>query len=308
MESKFEEAFKQLSAAGLDVTKMESLGSHCTYRVGGEAKLFVEIHAVEELSALSTITNDLDLDVLVIGKGSNMLVSDKGFSGVAIKLGAEFDYIEIAESTVRVGGITFMPIVARKSVDAGLKGFEWAVGVPGSIGGGVRMNAGGHGSDIAANLTEAKIFDLPTGELTTKTPTELDLSYRSSNIASHQLVVEATLELEPGDYEESKAELSEIVRWRRANQPGGQNAGSVFANPEGNHAAKLIQEAGLKGFSLDTAMVSDKHSNFIQAGADGSADDVYRLIQHIKGVIAEANGIQLRVENKLIGFDQDINQ
>lgn len=308
MEAKFDKAFAALSEAGLDVTKMENLGAHCTYRVGGEARVFVEVHAVEDLKILSVVASDLELDTLVVGKGSNMLVSDSGFNGIALKLGSEFDYIDIQGSTVRVGGITFMPIVARKSVDAGLKGFEWAVGVPGSIGGGVRMNAGGHGSDIKENLTEAKVFDLKLGQLETKSADQLDLDYRSSNVLPHQIVVEATLELEPGNFEESKAELSEIVRWRRANQPGGQNAGSVFANPTDNHAAKLIEQAGLKGFSLDTAMVSDKHSNFIQAGADGSADDVYRLIQHIKSVISEVNGLELRVENKLIGFDEDINQ
>ena len=307
MEAKHDEALSQLLALGLDATRSENLGNHCTYRVGGNAAVFVEVHAIGELESIAKVSTDTGLNILVVGKGSNMLVSDRGFDGIAIKLGKEFDFVDITETVVRAGGITFMPIVARKSVDAALTGFEWAVGVPGSIGGGVRMNAGGHGSDMAASLTEVKVFDLATGELHTKTPDQLELGYRTSNISSNEIVVEATLGLDPGDYDKSKAELSEIVQWRRANQPGGQNAGSVFANPEGNHSAKLIEAAGLKGYVLNTAMVSDKHSNFIQAGADGSADDVYALISHIKGVIKESDGLELRVENKLIGFDEDIN-
>lgn len=307
MASNFDEVYEQCVAVGLDITRGENLGAHCTYRVGGAAQLFVEVHAIGDLETISRVSKESNLPILVVGKGSNLLVSDAGFDGVVIKLGSEFDFVEITESSVRAGGITFMPIVARKSVDAELKGFEWAVGVPGSIGGGVRMNAGGHGSDMAASLTNVKLFDLDSGELLDKDPSELELGYRTSNVASHEIVIEATIELEPGNYDESKAKLSEIVRWRRANQPGGQNAGSVFANPENNHAAKLIQDAGLKGFSLDSAMVSDKHSNFIQAGADGSADDVYRLIRHVQSVISDAHGIELRVENKLIGFDGDIN-
>ena len=167
-------------------------------------------------------------------------------------------------------------MVARRSVAAGLAGFEWAVGVPGSIGGGVRMNAGGHGSDLAAVLVGIRLLDLRTGEDGRVSAAALDLGYRRSSVAPHQLVRRADLALDRRETPSAGAEqLAEIVRWRRANQPGGPNAGSVFANPDGDAAARLIDEVGAKGLRHGTAAVSTKHANFIQADEGGRADDVF---------------------------------
>lgn len=286
-----------------------SLAPFCTYRVGGSAALFVEPRSVADLEVVRDAVAESGCATLVVGKGSNLLVADRGFDGVVVHLdgGNGFDEIEIDletdRPTVRAGAGAFLPIVARRTAAAGLTGFEWAVGVPGSIGGAVRMNAGGHGSDMAANLTRVSVFDLRHGGPQEWKADDLRLGYRRSAVEPNHLVLFAELALDHGDRETSEAEISEIVRWRRANQPGGQNAGSVFANPEGDSAGRLIDTCGLKGFRVGTAEVSTKHANFIQADPDGSADDVYRLIRQVRLRVAAATGVELHPENLLIGFD-----
>ncbi len=283
-------------------------GPLCTYRVGGPAAIFAEVESVNTLERLSDAFASLDsVNTLVIGRGSNLLVADEGFDGLVVQLGESFAEIglpEAGETSVIAGGAALLPVVARRTAAAGLTGFEWAVGVPGSIGGAVRMNAGGHGSDMAASLVRASIFDLRHGGPEDVPAAELDLAYRRSSVTSTQIVLFAELELAIGDAEASLSELSDIVQWRRQHQPGGQNAGSVFANPEGDSAGRLIEAAGLKGFRIGTAVVSTKHANFIQADPDGRATDVMALIRHIQTVIADNDGIELRVENLLVGGRQ----
>jgi len=286
-----------------------SLAPYCTYRVGGDAALWVEAQTVGDLQLVRQAAAEVDCPVLVVGKGSNLLVADAGFGGIVVHLGDDFAQITVDEHEplVTAGGAALLPVVARKTAAAGLTGFEWAVGVPGSIGGAVRMNAGGHGSDMAASLVSAGVFDLrsdnPAEGVRPWSLDDLQLGYRVSAIRPWQIVVDARLRLAPGDRTESEAEISEIVRWRRANQPGGQNAGSVFANPDGDSAGRLIDSLGLKGHRVGTASVSEKHANFIQADPDGSADDVYRLILDVKRRVLAETGIELHPENKLIGFE-----
>lgn len=282
------------------------IGPLCTYRVGGPAALLVEANSVATLERVRDAVAEHDLPVLVIGRGSNLLVADAGFDGVVVRLGDDFAGIEIGapdpatgRTRVVAGGAALLPIVARKTVAAGLTGFAWAVGVPGSIGGGVRMNAGGHGADMADSLAEVSVFDLRTGGPEAWSAEQLDLSYRHSALESRHVVLAAALDLEPGDAVALKTELSEIVAWRRANQPGGANAGSVFANPEGDSAGRLIDAAGLKGFRIGTASVSTKHANFIQADPDGSADDVAAVMAHVRAEIEARHGLTLRIENHL---------
>ena len=284
-----------------------SLAPYCTYRVGGDASLFVEPTSVAELELIHEAVEASGCETLVVGKGSNLLVSDAGFCGIAVHLGAAFEEITIDgdAATVTAGASALLPVVARKSAAAGLTGFEWAVGVPGSIGGAVRMNAGGHGSDMAASLVKASVFDFAAGGPTEWTVAELGFGYRESALGSSQIVLYAELQLAAGDSDASTAEISDIVRWRREHQPGGQNAGSVFTNPPDDSAGRLIDSLGLKGFRVGTAEVSTKHANFIQADADGSADDVHALIREVRLRVATATGIELEVENRLIGFDRE---
>jgi UDP-N-acetylmuramate dehydrogenase len=204
---------------------------------------------------------------------------------------------------VRAGGAAALPVVARRTAAAGLTGFEWAVGVPGSIGGAVRMNAGGHGSDMAATLTGVRVVDVAGGHDGLMLAEDLDLGYRRSAIGPTHVVVEATLELRRGDRATSEALIADIVRWRREHQPGGQNAGSVFTNPPGDSAGRLIDEAGCKGLRVGTAQVSPKHANFVIADDGGSADDVVALMEEVQRRVLAASGVRLEPETRLVGFE-----
>jgi len=279
------------------------LGPLTTYRVGGPAALFVEASSVDDLGRVAGAVAATGLPTLVVGKGSNLLVADAGFPGVAVVLGASFAEIAIDGTRVEAGGAAALPVAARRTVRAGLTGFEWAVGVPGSIGGAVRMNAGGHGSDMAASLIEARIVDLfHPGDDAVVPLAQLELGYRRSAVAPHQVVVSATLGLRPGDREAGEREIAEIVAWRRVNQPGGQNAGSVFVNPLDDSAGRLIDAAGCKGLRLGSAEVSPKHANFFQADAGGSADDVRALMEVVRRRVRDHSGVDLRPETRLVGF------
>ena len=282
------------------------LGPLTTYRVGGAAALFVEARSIEDLTAAAAAVAATGVPTLVVGKGSNLLVADAGFPGLALVLGEELAAIDIAGTVVRAGGAAALPVVARRTVRAGLTGFEWAVGVPGSIGGAVRMNAGGHGSDMAASLVDARIVDLRTGADERVAAADLDLGYRRSNVTASRVVVDATLGLAAGDRSAGKRTLSEIVTWRRDNQPGGQNAGSVFTNPPGDSAGRLIDAAGCKGLRVGTAAVSTKHANFFQADAGGSADDVVALMAEVRRRVRDHAGVDLHPETRLVGFPDPI--
>lgn len=282
------------------------LGPLTTYRVGGPAALLVADAGPEDLAAVAVAVAASGLPVLVVGRGSNLLVADRGFPGIAVTLGDALAAVTVDGTVVTAGGAAALPVVARRCVAAGLTGFEWAVGVPGSIGGAVRMNAGGHGSDMAASLRRVHVLDLGTGEDGWMLVEELRLGYRCSALGSNQVVLAAELGLAPGDVARGEAELAEIVRWRRANQPGGANAGSVFTNPPGDSAGRLIDAAGLKGRRLGTAMVSTKHANFIQSDEGGSADDVAALMADVRATVAVADGVDLRAETRLVGFPADV--
>jgi UDP-N-acetylmuramate dehydrogenase len=232
-------------------------------------------------------------------------VADAGFPGLAVTLGEGFAGIAIDGTRVRAGGAVSLPVLARRTAAAGLRGLEWAVGVPGSVGGGVRMNAGGHGSDIKAVLSRVRLFDLDAGdrgEARDVDSADLLLGYRSSALTPFQVVVAAEFDLRPGDRTAAEAQIAEIVRWRREHQPGGPNAGSVFTNPPGDAAGRLVEAAGLRGHRHGTACVSPKHANFIQADEGGSADDVRTLIAFVRQRVLERAGVLLQPEVHLVGY------
>jgi UDP-N-acetylmuramate dehydrogenase len=278
------------------------LGRLTTYRVGGRAALFAELNGPADLATVAAAVAGTGVPILVVGRGSNLLVSERGFPGLAIVLGEAFATVEIRGTTVRAGAAASLPVVARRTVAAGLTGFEWAVGVPGSIGGAVRMNAGGHGADMARSLVRVRVVGLSRGEDEDVPAPDLELGYRRSRIGPADLVVEAELALAAGERATGEAALAEIVRWRRTNQPGGQNAGSVFANPEGDSAGRLIEAAGAKGLRRGTAAVSTKHANFVQADEGGSADDIHTLMLELHRRVLDATGVALRVETVLVGY------
>jgi UDP-N-acetylmuramate dehydrogenase len=289
---------------GLSIREHASLGAMTTYRVGGTARLIVECATVAEVEKALALCSDCSMPVLVIGNGSNLLVADGELNCVAIHLSGELATASWEDREgqviVRAGAGMDLPVLSRRLTADGVVGFEWAVGVPGTVGGAVVMNAGGHGSDIAASLVRAFIV---SDESRWWSKEELAFGYRSSAIKSG-VVIEAEFLLSRGDSEVSALELKEIVRWRREHQPGGHNAGSVFQNPTGEHAGQLIEQVGLKGYRRGSAQVSDKHANFIIADDDGSAADVMALILEVIGKVEQETGVLLQSEHKFYGFEK----
>jgi UDP-N-acetylmuramate dehydrogenase len=323
------EAWRALAdTLGSRATRDKPLGPLTTYGVGGPATFYVEVDAPEDLdvvrSALRATAAALGAPpaVFVLGRGSNLLVADEGFDGIVLHLGAGFAGVELPRpgsasglaeaggrdgAVVQAGAAVALPVLARRVADGGWSGLSWAVGVPGSVGGAVRMNAGGHGSDMASCLVRYSWVDLYSETGGTDDVGHLAYGYRASSVAVSRLVVAAELAVAPGSAEQEQAAVAAIVRWRRVHQPGGSNAGSVFTNPEDDSAGRLIESAGLKGFRIGTAHVSDKHANFIQADRGGRAADVHALMAHVRDVVAERCGVTLRAEVRLLGFGDGNN-
>jgi len=282
------------------------MGALTTYRVGGRAAAMVVVDDHETLSAVAAAVAGTGIPVMTLGRGSNMLVADRGFDGLVVHMAGDYAAINVVDETIVIAGAAAkLPVVARTTVGYGLTGFEWAVGVPGSIGGAVRMNAGGHGADMKDTLLDADVVDFAAGERRIVPAEELQLSYRHSALRMDELVVGCRLSLSPGDERKGKAEMAEIVQWRRDNQPGGQNAGSVFTNPAGDSAGRLIDTAGGKGLRVGTAEVSAKHANFIQADEGGVAADVLQVMIEVRTLVEYVHGVVLQPETHLVGFTND---
>lgn len=289
------------------VSRDASVAELTTYRVGGPAAVLVHAGDEAALLALASVLACSKPPVLLIGRGSNLLVAEAGFRGVAVVLEGDFATIEIDPDAdhVRAGGAVPLPMLARRAAAVGVGGLEFFVGIPGSVGGAVRMNAGGHGRETADVLRRAWVLDLFGGAaaVEARDVDGLDLSYRHSNVDASHVVVRAEFAGEPDDVTVCEDRIAEIVRWRREHQPGGSNAGSVFRNPPGDSAGRLIDEAGLKGLRVGGAVVSDKHANFFQAGPDATADDVARLVDAVRVRVADATGVELVTELRMIGFN-----
>lgn len=302
------------------------LGQATTWRVGGPVVAGLEVEATEDLLRLAEVAAATGLGVLPVGRGSNLLVADRGLDAVAVWLvgdlaGLSFgkDGAEAEDDAapteppggapdgglVVAGGGLSLPVLARRSGAAGLRGLEWAVGVPGSVGGAVRMNAGGHGGDVAGCLVAAEVVDLARGRVGWRTREELGLGYRTSGLAETDVVVRAAFRLEPGDPVAAAAEMDGIVRWRREHQPGGRNAGSTFVNPPGDAAGRLIEAVGGKGLVSGRVRVSEKHANFLQAEAGAEAREVLQLMGELRRRVHARFGVLLRPEVRLVGFDAE---
>lgn len=281
------------------------LGPFTTYKSGGPAKFFAEIPDLGSLRELIASGLPATEPLLVLGRGSNLVVADRGFDGLVIRLGRNFGGMTFDKTAVIAGGIVPLPRLARASVEAGIGGLEFLVGIPGSVGGAVRQNAGCFGVETRDRLKEAHIIDLVTGEETASTPDQLEMSYRHSNLNPIDLVVEASFEGWPGEKAESKDKLREITRWRRDHQPGGTlNAGSVFKNPSHISAGELIDKLGLKGLSVGGVSVSEKHANFFVAGPDATSADIRRLVSEVKSRVLAETGTNLETEIQFVGFEE----
>ena len=277
-------------ALGPGVERDHPLGPLTTYRVGGTAALFEEVADEARLEEVARCTAGTTCRYWSSGEDRTCSWPTLGSTDWWCPWVRGSTPWTVEGDRVRAGAALSLPVLARRTAAAGLQGLEWAVGVPGSVGGAVRMNAGGHGSDTAATLVEYAWVDLATGSVGRSPADRLESAYRTTALAPSEVVVSGTFLLEPGDPAEGAAAIAEIVRWRRAHQPGGSNAGSVFTNPPGDSAGRLIDHCALKGFRIGSAEVSTKHANFIQADPGGSADDVLSVIEHVRTVVAEATG------------------
>lgn len=296
------ETLSQLVQAGLIETDVV-LGALTTYKLGGPARFYVELDTEELLPRIAKARQAEPVEVLIIGRGSNLVISDAGWPGLAIRFGDSFSNIDFLEDgIVSAGTAVSLPRLARAATKHGRGGLEFLVGIPGSVGGAIRMNAGGHGSDTATWLLSAQVFDLATGDFREVNVDELEMSYRTSNLTREQLVLSAEFRTDPTTEAQGEALLREITRWRRIHQPGGtHNAGSVFRNPPGEAAGRIIDELGLKGFRVRGAAVSHKHANFFEADPGAKAQDVYDLVQEVRRRVKDKTGIELQPEVQFAG-------
>jgi UDP-N-acetylmuramate dehydrogenase len=294
-----------LAARGARVTRDASIADLVTYRLGGAVAALVRIGTDAELAAVAAVVAEHRPPVLVVGRGSNLLVADEGFAGLGVVLDGAFDEVVLGESTVTAGGAVALPVLARRSAAAGLTGLEFLVGIPGSVGGAVRMNAGGHGRETREVLVRAWVADLAAGgHPLARSGDAFDFGYRHSDLDDSDIVVRAEFTVRADDPVLCDTRVAEIVRWRRENQPGGANAGSVFRNPPNDSAGRLIDVCGLKGLRSGGAAVSDKHANFIQAETGARASDIRDLVLAVQRRVELETGIHLVPELRFVGFGE----
>jgi UDP-N-acetylmuramate dehydrogenase len=297
------DAERILRAEGLaSVRSGVPLAPFTSFRIGGPAALFLEADGSEDLRAAATAVGQTGLPWFVLGKGSNVLVADEGFAGLVIHLGKGFRWIERSGSTLRAGAATPLPTLANAALAGRLMGLEFGVSIPGSVGGAVRMNAGAHGRSMSDVLEEIELFSIHDGRSDRIAATAAGFAYRHSELPAGSLVVSASLSLTPGEEPEIRQLMDEARRWRRATQPLAEaNCGSVFTNPPGDHAARLVEASGCKGLSVGGASVSDKHANFIVAQPGTTAADVRRLIELVRERVRSAFGVTLETEVRVVG-------
>ena len=281
----------------MTLTQHADLALHTTLRVGGPADVLVTVDDEDALlHSVRTVVSHA-VPMLVLGRGSNLLVGDAGWPGVVIRLGAGMRGISIEGMTVRCGGAEPMPSVAVRTAQAGLAGFAWGAAVPGSMGGGVRMNAGAHGADMSDALVSARVLDPAVGRIEEWGPERLALGYRHSALPEAAIVTSVTLALTTADPATVLAEIDAIRAWRREHQPLNRpSCGSVFTNPPGTSAGALIDRVGLKGTRVGGAEVSATHANFIVTSPGACASDVEQLIALVARRVREETGIELSAE------------
>ena len=283
------------------------LGPFTSYGLGGAAALFLEAEGDEDLAALAEALRRTGLPLLVIGRGSNMLVSDRGFPGIALRLGGGFRWTRVEGHSIEAAAAVPLPSVAVLSGRESLAGLEFAVAIPASVGGAVRMNAGAHGHSVGEVLETVDVYRLDRSVRERIASADLGFSYRSSDLPPESLVVGARFALAPGDAEEIQAKLREARDWRRANQPLNlPNAGSVFKNPPGDAAGRLIETVVGKGTAVGGARVSEVHANFIVASPGATAADVFTLIRRIRRRVKEDTGVDLEPEVRLVGDFEEV--
>lgn len=285
-----------------DVKINEEMKNHTTFRIGGPADIFVSVKSAEEIIRILEACNESKTPCMVMGNGSNMLVSDKGIRGVVIHVGSNMSGCRIDGETVYAEAGILMSALAKKILEAELTGFEFAAGIPGTLGGGIYMNAGAYGGELKDIIDEVTYID-ENNEIKTSKNDELEFGYRHSIFETGKYVIlSCTMKLKKGNFEEIKAQMADYTKRRNDKQPVSMpSAGSTFKRPEGYFAGKLIQDCGLMGYSIGGAQVSEKHAGFVVNKGGATADNVLKLIEHIQKTVMDKFGVWLEPEVRLIG-------
>jgi len=294
-----------LRAAGARVRVGFPLAPITSFRLGGPAALYLEAESDDDLAGAAEAVARAGVPWTVIGKGSNLLVSDAGFPGLVLRLGKRFRWTAREGSALRAGGSMPLPALAGVALSHGLTGLEFAIAIPATLGGAVRMNAGAHRGSMQDVLEWLDLFSMNDGSRGRLKAAEAGFSYRRSALPEGSIVVGAVMGLSPGDPREIRAEMETVRAWRRETQPVAEpNCGSVFKNPQDDHAARLVDAAGGKELGVGGAHVSAKHANFIVAGPGATAADVLRLIELVQERVRDRFGVSLEREVQLVGdFD-----
>lgn len=282
----------------------ENMSNHIHFKVGGPVDILLIPSKVNQVVETLKICKNENIPYFIIGNGSNLLVKDGGIRGVVIKL-SNLLFIEVKDNTIKASSGTLLEDVSKKAVENSLTGFEFACGIPGSVGGAVFMNAGAYDGEIKNVIKEAEVLDRD-GNIMLLSKEELELGYRTSKVMKDNLLVlSATFELTKGDKKKIQERVDELTEKRESKQPlEYPSAGSTFKRPEGYFAGKLIQDAGLKGASVGGAAVSEKHSGFVINKDGATAEDVLNLIAHVQNEVKKQFGVELHTEVRIIGEDK----
>ena len=304
-ENYMEQSFEERLYTIIDkekVLKNEPMKRHTTFRIGGPADYFVVPEHEKEIADVVRLCADQEVPCYIIGNGSNLLVGDKGFRGVIVQIFKTMNHIRTDGCQITAQAGCSLAQIANAALEAGLTGFEFAAGIPGTLGGAVMMNAGAYSGEMKDVLVTVRVLT-KEGKILNLANEELELGYRTSIIAKKDYVVlEAVVGLQPGDKDAIKTRMNELREQRISKQPlEYPSAGSTFKRPEGYFAGKLIQDAGLKGFAVGGAQVSEKHSGFVINTGDATAADVMELIRHVIDKVKEDTGVVMEPEVKRIG-------
>ena len=285
-----------------DIKIDEMMNKHTSFRVGGPAKVFLTVHSEENLRNILLALKRHELPYFVLGNGSNLLVSDEGYDGVMVYLGEEFSEVEITGTQMRAKAAALLGKVARMAMEEGLAGLEFAAGIPGSLGGGVVMNAGAYGGELSQVVTKVRAMN-PDGEIIELEKDQLLLGYRTSIFKTKPFVIlEVFMELQKGNKEEILAKIKEYTKARVEKQPlEYPSAGSTFKRPEGYFAGKLIMDAGLRGYRVGDAQVSEKHCGFVINRGNATATEIKTLMENVAKKVKEEFGVDLEAEVILLG-------
>lgn len=284
------------------IYKNEPMKKHTTFRVGGQADYYIIAKTNEEIREVVQLCRQEHVPYYVIGNGSNLLVSDAGYRGVIIQIYKGMDAVRIEGDVIKAQAGALLSRIGNAALEAGLEGFEFASGIPGTVGGAVVMNAGAYGGEMKDILLEATVLT-PDGEVLVLKNQELELGYRTSIVAKNNyIVLDAVMQLKQGDKDAIKERMNELKEKRVSKQPlEYPSAGSTFKRPEGYFAGKLIEDAGLRGFQVGGAQVSEKHCGFVINKGEATASDVMELMEQVSDRVEKMAGVRLEPEVKILG-------